>query len=212
MTSEHPTQTSLPGDDLKPAWRVACVAYRKVRQEGQVDQPAWLAARAAIQELRPDRDERAAGAQASAAVHYAATFHTNWLWRDVGDSRYRTEGNPRRVFIPPFNVRFGSEAEFGAVSCQRPLCRVCRHAAAVRELGQCAARACLQSSHERTNYRLRMMGWERTSVLAARSVGDAGADNRSGQPPPPASEMVWASRSRSTCQTTGHQHVFSNTG
>ena len=68
MTGEHPTQTSLAGDDLKPAWRVACVAYRKVRQSGQLDQPAWLAARAAIQLLRPDLDERAAGAQAAAAV------------------------------------------------------------------------------------------------------------------------------------------------
>ena len=57
MIGEHPTQTSLPGDDLKPAWRLACVAYRKVRQEGQLDQPAWLAARAAIQELRADLDE-----------------------------------------------------------------------------------------------------------------------------------------------------------
>ena len=52
MVGEHPTQTSLPGEDLKPAWRVACVAYRKVRQVGELDQPAWLAARAAIQELR----------------------------------------------------------------------------------------------------------------------------------------------------------------
>ena len=49
MVGEYPTQTSLPGDDLKPAWRVACVAYRKVRQAGELDQPAWLAARAAIQ-------------------------------------------------------------------------------------------------------------------------------------------------------------------
>ena len=27
MVGERPT--SLPGDDMKPAWRVACVAYRK---------------------------------------------------------------------------------------------------------------------------------------------------------------------------------------
>jgi hypothetical protein len=25
MTGRHPTQTSLPGEDLKPAWRVAYV-------------------------------------------------------------------------------------------------------------------------------------------------------------------------------------------
>ena len=88
MVGEHPTQTSLPGDDLKPAWRVACIAYRKVRQAGKLDQPAWLAARAAIQELRPDLDEHAAGQQASAAIHYASVFHTKWLWHRVGDPKY----------------------------------------------------------------------------------------------------------------------------
>lgn len=54
MVGEHPTQTTLPGNDLKPAWRAACIAYRKVRQAGQLDQPAWLAARAAVLEVRPD--------------------------------------------------------------------------------------------------------------------------------------------------------------
>jgi hypothetical protein len=85
MVGEHPTQTTLPGDDLRPAWRVACVAYRKLRQAGDHDHPAWLAARAAIQLLRPDLDERAAGAQAAAAIHYASVFHTKWLWHRVGD-------------------------------------------------------------------------------------------------------------------------------
>ena len=56
MVGEHPTQTTLSGEDLKPAWRVACVAYRKLRQAGLDDHPAWLAARAAIQVLRPDLD------------------------------------------------------------------------------------------------------------------------------------------------------------
>ena len=88
MVGEHPRQTSLPADDLKPAWRVACVAYRKVRQAGELDQPAWLAARAAIQLLRRDLDERAAGKQASAAIHYASVFHTKWLWHRVGNPKY----------------------------------------------------------------------------------------------------------------------------
>ena len=39
MVGEYPTQTSLPGDDLKPVWRVACVAYRKVRQAGELASP-----------------------------------------------------------------------------------------------------------------------------------------------------------------------------
>jgi hypothetical protein len=40
MVGEHPTQTSLPGDDFRAAWRIACIAYRKVRQAGELDHPA----------------------------------------------------------------------------------------------------------------------------------------------------------------------------
>jgi hypothetical protein len=79
MTGRHPTQTTLPADDLKPAWRVACVAYRSVRQAGHLDQPAWLAARAAIQSLRPDLDEDAAG-QAGVG---RAQRKTRSSWRGV---------------------------------------------------------------------------------------------------------------------------------
>jgi hypothetical protein len=89
MVGEHPTQTSLLGEGLKPAWRVACVAYRRARQSGQLDHPAWLAARAAIQELRADLDEHVAGQQASAAIHYASVNHAKWLWHRVGDPRHR---------------------------------------------------------------------------------------------------------------------------
>jgi hypothetical protein len=90
MVGEHPTQTTLAGDDLKPAWRAACIAYREVRRTGQLDQPAWLAARAAILSERPDLDERSAGHQASAAIHYASVFHTKWLWSGVGDPRWNS--------------------------------------------------------------------------------------------------------------------------
>jgi hypothetical protein len=89
VVGEHPTQTALPGDDLKPAWRVACIAYREVRCTGQLDQPAWVAARTAILSVRPDLDERSAGQQASAAIHYASEFHTKWLWNGVGDPRWK---------------------------------------------------------------------------------------------------------------------------
>jgi hypothetical protein len=88
MVGEHPTQTTLPGDELKPAWRAACVAYREVRRAGQLDHPAWLAARAAVLDARPDLDQDAAGRQASAAVHYASVYHTKWLWHRVGDPKY----------------------------------------------------------------------------------------------------------------------------
>jgi len=40
MVGEHPTQTTLPAGPLRPAWRAACVAYREVRQTGQLNQPA----------------------------------------------------------------------------------------------------------------------------------------------------------------------------
>jgi hypothetical protein len=88
MVGEHPNQTTLAGEDLKPAWRAACIAYRKVRQAGQLDQPAWLAARAAVLAVRPDLGQDDAGRQASAAVHYASVFHTKWLWHRVGDPKY----------------------------------------------------------------------------------------------------------------------------
>ena len=54
-----------------------------------LDHPAWLAARAAIQELRPDLDEDVAGLQASAAIHYASVFYTKWLWHRAGPRRSR---------------------------------------------------------------------------------------------------------------------------
>jgi hypothetical protein len=41
-----------------------------------------------VLEARPDLDERAAGLQASAAIHYASVYHTKWLWNGVGE-RYR---------------------------------------------------------------------------------------------------------------------------
>jgi hypothetical protein len=83
MTGEHPSQATQPRDDIKPAWRVAVVAYREVRRTGQLDHPAWLAARAAILAERPNLDEEAAGREASAAIHYCSVFHTRWLWSGV---------------------------------------------------------------------------------------------------------------------------------
>jgi hypothetical protein len=50
--------------------------------------PAWRAARAAVLEVRPDLDERAAGRQALAAVNYESVYHPKWLWKGVGDPQY----------------------------------------------------------------------------------------------------------------------------
>ena len=88
MVGEHPTQSTLPADALKPAWRAACIAYRKVRQSGQGDQPGWLSARAAILELHPGIGDEEAGKQAVAAVSYASVNHPTWLWHRVGDPKY----------------------------------------------------------------------------------------------------------------------------
>jgi hypothetical protein len=87
MTGEHPTQAALPGDDLLPAWRAACIAYRKVRRTRQLDHPAWLAARAAVLDAAPSLSEVEAGRAASAAVYYASVFHPTWLWSGVGERR-----------------------------------------------------------------------------------------------------------------------------
>ena len=84
---EHPSQVALPVQYLKPAWRAACNAYRRVRQSGQLDGPAWLAARAAIREFCADFDDKAAGEQASAAILYASVHHPSWLWRGCASAK-----------------------------------------------------------------------------------------------------------------------------
>ena len=86
MVGEHPSQSTLPAEDLKPAWRAACVAYREARRTGQLDEPAWQAARAAVLSVRPDLDPLTAGQQASAAIHYTSVNHPKWLWHGVGSN------------------------------------------------------------------------------------------------------------------------------
>jgi hypothetical protein len=68
MVGEHPNQTTCPSDDLKRAWRAACVAYRKARRLGELDPPGWLAARAAVLDVRPDFDNGVAVHPASAGA------------------------------------------------------------------------------------------------------------------------------------------------
>ena len=86
MVSEHSAQTILPGGDLRPVWRAACVAYREVRRTGARDEPAWKAARAAVRQEFPTLSERAAGEQASDAICYAAVYYPQWLWKGVGEA------------------------------------------------------------------------------------------------------------------------------
>ncbi len=87
MTGGGPSgadQSTLPESELMPAWRAACLAYRAVRRQGKLDQPAWLAARAAVLNERPELTEREAGEVALRAICHAATWHTKWFWSGVG--------------------------------------------------------------------------------------------------------------------------------
>jgi hypothetical protein len=96
MVGEHPTQTSLPAGDLRPAWRAACVAYREVRRSGARDGPAWKAARAAVLQEFPMLSERAAGEQASDAICYASLHYPQWLWSGLGQAAELVRRNPGR--------------------------------------------------------------------------------------------------------------------
>lgn len=62
--------------------RAVAVAYRKVRQTGQLDHPAFLAAREVYVEMTGD--EAGAGAAVPRIVAWAASEHTAWFWKGVG--------------------------------------------------------------------------------------------------------------------------------
>jgi len=66
MTERPPT----PTDERKPAWRLACLAYRERRRAGASDQEAHEAAVAAVQRVLP-LPWREASAEAVNAVAYA---------------------------------------------------------------------------------------------------------------------------------------------
>ncbi len=109
MVGEHLAHTILPGEDLRPVWRAACVAYREVRRTGARDEPAWKAARAAVLQEFPTLSERAAGEQASDAICYVAVYYPQWLWKGVGEaaeSVRRTSGRGlTQVFIGDYSDR-----------------------------------------------------------------------------------------------------------
>lgn len=62
--------------------RAVAVAYRKVRQTGQLDHPAFLAARDVY--VRMTGDEAGAGKAVPRIVSWAASEHTAWFWKGVG--------------------------------------------------------------------------------------------------------------------------------
>lgn len=79
-----PPATPQPADpEHLEAWRAAVRAYRRVRQRGELDHPAQLAAVDAYLEVRPRDDREEAMRQVTRAIAYAAAHHTAWFWRGV---------------------------------------------------------------------------------------------------------------------------------
>jgi len=81
----------IPTDERKPAWRLACLAYREMRQAGASDQQAHEAAVEAVQTFLP-LSRKEASAETVNAVAYATRYHPEWFWRGaqhVGKWRVR---------------------------------------------------------------------------------------------------------------------------
>jgi hypothetical protein len=79
MSIERPP---IPTEERKPAWRLACLAYRAKRRVGASDQEAHEAAVAAVQAVWPS-PWKEASAEAVDAVAYASRYHSEWFWRGV---------------------------------------------------------------------------------------------------------------------------------
>jgi hypothetical protein len=79
-----PERAPTPTEDRKPAWRAACLAYREKRRAGTSDYEAYCAAVAALREISPELTGEEAGAEATNAISYASTYHSNWFWAGVG--------------------------------------------------------------------------------------------------------------------------------
>jgi hypothetical protein len=82
MTTPPATPQPTNAEHLE-AWRAAVLAYRRVRQRGELDYPARLAAIDAYLEVRPRDDREEAMRQGTRAIAYAAAHHTEWFWRGV---------------------------------------------------------------------------------------------------------------------------------
>jgi hypothetical protein len=73
-----------PVETAAPAWRAACLAYRRERQAGKGDLPAFQAALVAFREARPDVEAKAAHDETRRAIVWASVEHKAWFWRGVG--------------------------------------------------------------------------------------------------------------------------------
>ena len=78
MTVERPP---TPTEDRLPAWRLACLAYREMREVGASDQEAHEAAVAAVQQVLTLLSRKEASSEAVNAIAYAAKYFPEWFWR-----------------------------------------------------------------------------------------------------------------------------------
>ena len=70
----------IPTEERKPAWRLACFAYRAKRREGAGDREAHEAAIAAVQSVLP-LTWKETSAEAVNAIAYATKYHSDWFWK-----------------------------------------------------------------------------------------------------------------------------------
>ena len=83
MTSSKAILPDVP--EMKDGWRVACIAYRGVRQKGGADLPAYVGALAALRMRLPELSPREAAEQTRTAIYFASSEHPKWFWNGVGE-------------------------------------------------------------------------------------------------------------------------------
>jgi hypothetical protein len=99
MVGEHPTQTTLPGDDVKPAWRAACLAYRKVRRAGRSINRRCLPL-VPPSSMAPDLVRMPPGDKRQR--HYASVYHAKWLGTASAIRRIGSDRHDERVQMARF--------------------------------------------------------------------------------------------------------------
>lgn len=71
---------TLPREGIRPAWRAAVLAHRRVYRVTPEDTPARDAAYEAFRSVLPDMPEYEAKVETNTAIAYAAANHTKWFW------------------------------------------------------------------------------------------------------------------------------------
>ena len=74
---------TLPREEIRPAWRVAILAYRREYLITSEDRFARDAAFEAFRGVLPDMPQELAKVETNQAIAYAAANHTEWFWGRV---------------------------------------------------------------------------------------------------------------------------------